>query len=323
MVLIGTDCTGPYLLQDSLHLVLRVEVCFGEKRTALSREILLLQQKFSVPACSMLYHGGPAPPGEEGVWDMAARAQQIVPDKDWEAYCREPYTCHQDYINDLMDTALRFPDEMRRREPKGKKKKSVLQIIEAGASYKHFAYLRNGSHVRSTLSPKDLQLLSNGTCANEALHAQWNAEQKAIVQQHAELVATKVAAFGLGRLLAHNAAAYSPTIAQRSQREILCILQGHLMTSFVDAFGAAIEEPVANVASLQGPVHALDKEKSAQRQARALRQHERWEKHETKQQLQRPFKRLKALGKRLCKKRTVFTQKKQQKVRKTILRSRK
>ena len=53
--------------EDPLHLTLRVEEFFGERRTELSRCILQIQAKFNLPHTnSDIYSGGPARPGEEG-----------------------------------------------------------------------------------------------------------------------------------------------------------------------------------------------------------------------------------------------------------------
>jgi hypothetical protein len=300
--------------EDAVHLVIRVEACFGEKRTALSREVLLLQRKFSAPMPSQIYNGGPPPPEEEGIWDFPKRKRLQKPTEEkWDTYCKKPYKRHQEYIDDLIETAHRFPDEMRRKDCKGR---TVLEILKAGAAYKHFAYLRNGSHIRSTLSPADSSLLAWGTCGNEALHAQINSTQSTVIQQHAERFPTKLKAFTLGKLLAHNAAAYSPTLAQRSQPELLCVLQGCVMAGFYDSFGAPADQPVTSIPELRAPVHPLNKSKAARTQAVARSQNERWKKQQSIDQAKRSSRKHKVLVSRVTKKRTVFTKKKQRKIRK-------
>ena len=52
--------------EDPLHFVLRVEACFGEKRTALSRNLLHLQKKFAHALDCTIFKGGAAPKAHEG-----------------------------------------------------------------------------------------------------------------------------------------------------------------------------------------------------------------------------------------------------------------
>lgn len=55
------------IAEDPLHLVLRVEQCYGERRTILSRQVLRLQRKFHLPHTThAVYAGGPPRAGEEG-----------------------------------------------------------------------------------------------------------------------------------------------------------------------------------------------------------------------------------------------------------------
>ncbi len=57
--------------EDPLHLVLRVEACFGEKRTQLSSELLRIQKKFHVAAEGRIYNGqGPQPHDEDKTFCM-------------------------------------------------------------------------------------------------------------------------------------------------------------------------------------------------------------------------------------------------------------
>ena len=59
----------PHLLgiaEDPLHLVLRIEGCFGEKRTKLSSLLLRLQKKFTVAFNGSIYTGEKPAAGDEG-----------------------------------------------------------------------------------------------------------------------------------------------------------------------------------------------------------------------------------------------------------------
>jgi hypothetical protein len=226
------------------------------------------------PAGGSFYHGGDPPPGAEGKWHKDASPKHVVSeDRTLDVYSKLPYASHQDYINDLMDLRFRFASDMRRRDCKGR---SVAQILEAGASYKHYGYLRNGGLITATLSEKDRLLLAWGTCGNEALHQQINSSQRTVIQQHVERSEVRLQAFSLGKMVAHSSAAYHPTISQKSQKQLLSVVHGHTMADFFKPFGAAVPEPVTCQTALRQPVHAnSDLKTEAFKMVRASQQ-QRW-----------------------------------------------
>ena len=291
--------------EDALHLVLRVEACTGEKRTAMSAHLLRMQLKFRQPLEGPFYHGAV----EEGDVGQGKWCDVCV-ERDWGSYGKLPYVSHQDYLDDLSTVCHSFPDFMRRQDAKGR---SVRQILDSGASYSHFRFLQNGSLIVGCLqglfSEKDMELLSWGTCANEALHFQLKHVQRTIVQQHTESMSVKLSAFSLGKLLCHNAAAYHPTLAQRSSAEILAILEGQVRRRFFDMVRAEGPTHVTSVAMLRQPAHALDTSKCERRSAVAFRQQKQWAK-ELKKRERKNAKRAAPKGHVRTVKRTVFSQRK-------------
>ena len=288
--------------EDALHLVLRVEACTGEKRTTLSSSLLKIQTRFRLPFAGPFFHGEVEDAPDAGHWQGPCKQGKAL-EIDWDQKAAQPYSCHQEYIDDIQALCAEFPDQMSRKDKKGR---TILQILEAGASYTHFRYLWNGSHImallREILAPTDMQLLSFGTCSNEALHFQLKACHEEIIQQHIQTYPPQLAAFSLAKMLAHHSAAYFPTAAQRRESEILSLMQGHLSRGFLPALAHGQVQPTTCREALRKPLHKLDREKVAARQERIAQKAEQWEKEINNRKLRR--KRLGSL------KRTVFTQQK-------------
>jgi len=196
-----------------------------------------------------------------------------------DAYCAQPYEQHQQYINDIFDLTLDYAQDMNRKNSKGK---SAKQILIAGCAYQHFRYLQNGSCAIFTLSSEHKRLLSMGTTANEALHAQFNACQRPVVQQHVESMDVVLRSFSLGKLLSHHSAAFSPTLVQRSQGQILSLLEGKLQQSnyhFLAPFGANIPAALAHRRQLRQPVHRHDTDAAVVHKHKLRKQQDRWKLH--------------------------------------------
>ncbi|CAE6948302.1 unnamed protein product [Symbiodinium sp. CCMP2456] len=292
--------------EDPLHLVLRVEACTGERRTTCSAALLRVQMKFRCPQAGEFYQG-------ERLEDQDAWAD--VKARDWASiqspeYLQSPYSCRRQYLEDLRAVCQQFPEDMKRKDHKGR---TVLQIIQAGGSGRHFRYLLNGSHIlaklKDILPAADMQLLSFGTCSNEALHAQLKSSQEVIVQQHVEVVPLHLSAFSLGKLLAHHAAAYFPTIAQRRESEILSLLQGRIVAGLLPALSQEDEIVLRTREDLRKPVHELDSSKVQRRQAVAARQQSSWQREQGIRKEKRNRRQV-AAAHVAATKRTIFTKKK-------------
>jgi hypothetical protein len=247
--------------EDAIHLVFRVEACFGEKRNKVSSYAMALQMKFRAPLGGAFYEGRELAHGEVGAWVEEPLAMQPRSD----GYFSEPYLNHQQYVDDLQSIATSFPLEMPRKNSKGA---TLYEILKAAASYHHYGYLQNGSVVLGRLSSSDRALLAWGTCGNEALHKQIKCAFETVTQQHEARMVAKMSAFSLANLLAHVSAAYNPTLVQRTQSELRCVIEGSIARSFfpVEDYVAA-----AVVSREAGRAHAvgLDRDR-VERRSRML-----------------------------------------------------
>ena len=202
--------------EDILHLVFRVEYCFGGRRTKLSREILSLQQKFLNPptgGAHSVYEGGYLPREAK---EMAVCAREMSRGK-WQQYLKKPYKSHKEYASQLERIRRKYPAEMRRTDGAGKKGRSVAEILRAGASTRHYAYLFNNA-IFASLGSK-----TKGTMVNEAVHKKIKNWGAAVTQQHADRMQSVGKVFGLYKLLGRR----RPTTRVPESR-ILALMAGRI-----------------------------------------------------------------------------------------------
>lgn len=286
----NTDEILPNLLgivEDGLHLVIRMEACFGEHRVAVTREALALQSKFKVPTTSRsVYHGRGFCHGPEGTWSPNGVRSTPRP-ANLENYCGKPYTSHQQYMDDLMDLTVKYPEEMSR---KNKKSRTLSQVIESGAAYHHYAYLHNGSVLLNNFSESEREHMNTWTVGNEALHNQIKTALRTVTLQHEDSLKTKVQLFAMDNMLAHSSAAYHPTSVQYSQQLILAVVQGRVRSTFFPK--SVIEGVVVNskrdarrspveLNSQAARVRAAKFQKRADKWAAEISMRERRPKHES------------------------------------------
>jgi len=286
------------VVEDGMHLAFRVEACTGEKRTSLSRRIILLHQKFRAPAAGAIYHGDVLVHGREGQWRPDGPRAQVH--RSWRAYSKKPYTKHQEYIDDLLHLTRVFNEDMARKNDKGR---TVLEIIQSGASYRHYGYLRNGSVIAHKFPEQPWALMGWGTTKNEALHFQLETVMRTVVQQHEDLMEIKGSTFAMTNMLAHNSAAYHPTLMQCSQKDLLGMIEGSLSRAFFPESNVA-PTPVSSREQMRG--HGgikSDAEKKKQAKVTARKRKEMWVKQK---EIDGPRK-----NPRREKKVTVFTKEKQ------------
>lgn len=221
------------------------------------------------------------------------------PDRDWDAYVSVPYQNHQQYIDDIHSIMLLHPDELCRRNSRGQ---TVRQVLINGASWGHYSYLQNGGHAIHSLSAEGRRLWGMGTCTNEALHSEFNNTQRVTVQQHVESMRAVISMFSLAKLLAHQSAAYYATTSQRSQSQLLALLEGFMRQNFCAPFSSLRQKSVVSRRSLRAPVHQLLPAHVQPWKEQLARQKSRWARH----LLLRPRP-----PKRGTVKRTVFTKRKE------------
>ena len=103
-----------------------------------------------------------------------------------------------------------------------------------------------------------------------------------------------------------RSAAYSPTIAQRSQGQLLALLEGCLALNFCPPFGEQEAAPATDRAAILRPAHAADQRKLLKFKRVAAVQKQQWAKHLMKRKQHQKGQGLK---------RTVFTKRKERKPR--------
>ena len=250
--LLYTDSPGEAMLthlpnaigcaEDSLHLVIRCEYCCGEKRNACTRRILELQSKFlrpievqNIPEGDIrkaIYHGEPGPEIE---WDSVAAASP-KPDAEWKAYGERPYQSHREYVAELKAVATSFPDVMGKKDSNGR---TVLQILQAAATLRHYQYLRNGSLFRALAGGVDIK---SGTTMNEAEHRGLKRWAECIYTQHQDRLRMVGEMYALYRMLGN---AYKNTFKQRAlclpDRDALFMMSGMIVAGKL----RGIEQPPA------------------------------------------------------------------------------
>ncbi|CAK9076836.1 Uncharacterized protein SCF082_LOCUS36965 [Durusdinium trenchii] len=291
----GANAVLPNLVavaEDALHLVLRVEACTGEKRTSLSSRLLRVMKRFRLPCPGPFYHGRTNDDDcDQAHWSEDFAEEDVPGDWNWDDRVVKPYSSHQEYIDDVQVLCAQHFDQMHKKDKKGR---TIEQILRAGVSYKHFRYLWNGSHIIEALhhamDPKEVELLSFGTCSNEALHFQLKACQEQIIQQRIQTFPPQLEAISLAKLLAHHSAAYHPTLAQRKESEILSLMQGRLIKGFVLCLEERQIGPTLCREALRKPVHSLDPRKVAARKALKAKKAEQWQKEVKNRKLKHPHR---------------------------------
>jgi hypothetical protein len=116
----------------------------ARKRTPATAEVLKLQKKFLHPASfaseeleKLVYRGLPQQnrDADKSRWEAAPEAQE--PDAE---YFSRPYKDHAEYVSQLKRISKKFPEEMKRKNDKGK---TMESIVINGSSASHFGYLFN------------------------------------------------------------------------------------------------------------------------------------------------------------------------------------
>ena len=185
--------------EDFLHLPFRAEYASGGRRTALSREVRALQNKFRVPLAErspawreMLYHGEGA---SAWCWDNTQPAKALS-DAAWNEYLGKPFGSHSEYIAQLRRVAQKYPGELNKKDKKGR---TVHDILKAGSSYNHYRYLLNSSIFVALAGAQ----LVPGTARNEAEHRQIKRWMTCIYGQYQDRLQYVAQVYGLCRMLSN------------------------------------------------------------------------------------------------------------------------
>ncbi len=114
-------------------------------------------------------------------WDGAVAADEMSDDA-WREYLKRPFTSHEEYISQLKRIASKYGSDMHRSNNKGTKGgDTMMGILQKGASFSHYMYLRNCNLFRTIAGGE--QLL-RGTSHNEAEHRTLKRWTECIYAQH-------------------------------------------------------------------------------------------------------------------------------------------
>ena len=134
--------------EDSLHLVLRCEYCIGGRRNECTRWILDLQNKSMLPlgngAMQTVYHGTAGP---DISWEASPTARNMA-QEEWRVFKTVPFLTHAEYVSHLKLVASLYPQFMGCKQPHGDRH-TMLHVLQAGSSFRHFMYLQNNAIFRS------------------------------------------------------------------------------------------------------------------------------------------------------------------------------
>ena len=84
-------------------------------------------------------------------------------DAESNAYIDMPFSSHVEYVGLLIALSKSFPGEVGKR---GRSDRTLLDVLQYGASHKHYVYLQNGATYLSRAEPAVRKLIPTGTTAN-------------------------------------------------------------------------------------------------------------------------------------------------------------
>ena len=213
--------------EDPIHLPIRIEYCFGEKRNKFTSRVRQLHRKFRIPT-----------PNIERFWQYGdvittisewptLTAGDTRTSLQWLEYCKCSFSGvsgFTEYVHELAKISITFSEYMQQTNGKNV---TALQILKNGASRLHFEGLQNSSRLLARLGTKGNRL-GTGTARNEQLHKELKGWMRNIFQIHSDRLQRGFRIFELSKLLTHSSAAYSPTTTQTSQQKLLFLLASKL-----------------------------------------------------------------------------------------------
>ena len=218
--------------EDSLHLVLRCEYCTGGKRTPCTAHVMAIQKKFQAAvenvnveeARTMVYHGAP---GQDLEWDTAP---VLVPGEGraLQDYSKQPFASYEEYVSALKGVAHAFPESMKLSNGKGRKSKTMLQILQSGSRFRHYMYLRNNGLFRNIADGENIK---TGTTHNEAEARILKYWGECVRKQHQDRLMAMESIYGLHRMLCNSYTSTQKThmlYKRKGDQEIISILAGRI-----------------------------------------------------------------------------------------------
>ena len=125
---------------------------------------------------------------------------------------------------ELAKIGASYSDLMVRTNSKGI---TAMDILKNGASQEHFELLQNSSRLLAHLGSSGKRL-GIGTTRNEQLHRELKSWSRNMYQSHKGRLQNGFRIFKLSKLLTHASAAYSPTLTQARQCNLLSLIAGRM-----------------------------------------------------------------------------------------------
>ena len=133
--------------------------------------------------------------------------------------CEKPFYSIVEFIELLAALVVLFKDEIGRRTHVNGE--TLQHIIWAAAAPSRVEWYFNNIRFRRSLSAKKLALLGSGTSPNESMHAELNRWMRNQPETYASTLELQLEIAHFGKLFAHNAALYHPTLRQLTQSEAI------------------------------------------------------------------------------------------------------
>jgi hypothetical protein len=133
--------------------------------------------------------------------------------------CEKPFYSIVEFIELLAALVVLFKDEIGRRTHVNGE--TLQHIIWAAAAPNRVEWYFNNIRFRRSLSPKKLALLGSGTSPNESMHAELNRWMRNQPETYSSTLELQLEIAHFGKLFAHNAALYHPTLRQLTQSEVV------------------------------------------------------------------------------------------------------
>ena len=213
--------------EDPLHLVFRLEHCWGGKRLLPSQRVLELHRKFREPCHSSapFYKHGTLTL-DSARWPSFPILESRTPTQ-WLDFCALPFNeddGYESYVFELATISTTYADWMGYKNSKGV---TALKILQNAATRVHYEYLQNSSRLVALLGENAIRL-GVGTTRNEQLHREFNIWMRNIRMSHRTRLLTCIRVFVFLKLITHSSAAYSPTLIQNSQSRLIHSIAGKI-----------------------------------------------------------------------------------------------
>ena len=210
-----------------MHLIFRLEYCWGGKRLPPSQRVLELHKKFRVPGRSYApFYTRDIILPDSMKWPNHPTPDVRTPDQ-WSSFCSTSFEedgGYQSYVTELATISASFIEWMSRTNKNGV---NALRILQNGSSRSHYEYLQNSSRLLTRLGNSGLRL-AVGTTRNEQLHYEFKTWMRNIRMSHITRLYTCIRVFVFCKLVTHSSACYSPTLIQTTQSRLIHLIASEI-----------------------------------------------------------------------------------------------